>query len=153
MTKIVSSYGYVKPKILADGRNASLTARNFSGKTVKDKLTVYFNSGAKKTVSVTLTKPKTTKKKFSLSDVLVIPVKSVYYPSTRKNKLTFQVANYSSKSLKQIRIRYTGMADETVTGVLKTLDPVNRGQIVTFTATVITESPLEHITYKVLSAS
>ncbi len=153
ITKIVSSYGYVKPKILADGRNASLTARNFSGKTVKDKLTVYFNSGAKKTVSVTLTKPKTTKKKFSLSDVLVIPVKSVYYPSTRKNKLTFQVANYSSKSLKQIRIRYTGMADETVTGVLKTLDPVKRGQIVTFTATVITESPLEHITYKVLSAS
>lgn len=100
--KVTSIKGLLSVKISSNARSLTMTAnKSFSGTSASDKVVVTFNNGAKKTITVKITKPKTTKK-FSLSDVKIKLNRSYWDGS--KSCLKYTITNNSSKNLTKLDI-------------------------------------------------
>lgn len=134
--KATSFNGLLFVDISSDGRSLTLTAsESFSGTSVSEKVIVTFNNGKKKTIKVKITQPKPTPtpktKKFSLKDVK-IKLKRSYWNGSQAC-LTYTITNKSSKNLKHLKIFYSGMVDEDVSGYIYIDSSIPRGTSKTFT--------------------
>ena len=124
--------------------------KSFSGTSASDKVVVTFNNGAKKTITVKITKPKTTKK-FSLSDVKIKLNRSYWDGS--KSCLKYTITNNSSKNLTKLKIYYKDTLNEEVDGYINLRTSIPRGKSKTFTSKFGWFDKLDEVKMKVVSAS
>lgn len=149
--KVTSLKGLLSVKISSNARSLTMTAnKNFSGTSASDKVVVTFNNGAKKTITVKITKPKTTKK-FSLSDVKIKLNRSYWDGS--KSCLKYTITNKSSKNLTKVKIYYVGTLNDEVDGYITLKTSIPRGKSKTFTSKFGWFDKLDDVKMKIVSAS
>ena len=149
--KVTSLNGLLSVKISSNARSLTMTAnKSFSGTSASDKVVVTFNNGAKKTITVKITKPKTTKK-FSLSDVKIKLNRSYWDGS--KSCLKYTITNKSSKNLTKVKIYYVGTLNDEVDGYITLKTSIPRGKSKTFTSKFGWFDKLDDVKMKVVSAS
>ena len=132
-------------KISSNGRSVKLYAnKSFSGTYASDKVVVTFNNGTKKTIKVKIIKT------FSLKDVK-IKLKRSYWDGS-KACLQYTITNNSSKNLTKLKIYYSGVLNEEVSGYIKLNSSIPRGKSKTFTTKLDYFDFLDEAKVKVVSA-
>lgn len=143
--KAASTKGLLSVKISSNGRSVKLYAnKSFSGTSASDKVVVTFNNGTKKTIKVKIIKT------FSLKDVK-IKLKRSYWDGS-KACLQYTITNNSSKNLTKLKIYYSGVLNEEVSGYIKLNSSIPRGKSKTFTTKLDYFDFLDEAKVKVVSA-
>lgn len=149
--KATSIKGLLSLSLSSNARALTLTAnKSFPKTSVSEKVIVTFNNGKRKTVKVKITQSKT-KKKFSLKDVK-IKLNRAYWNGS-KSCLKFTVTNNSSKKLRNLKIYYSGILNETVDGYINLNTSIARGKSKTFTVKLDWFDHLDDAKLKIVSAS